>query len=121
MEFKLKDVTPPSGRANATNALAFYDPWGIPYAFCFDNGKGGVYYVGPLQNGVPTNPQPWKDTRAYDNQIPLPFSDGASTTVFTGGFAFFSNGPDTRSGTGPSFPGSNDRAKAYEDDIRSWR
>lgn len=121
MEFRLKDVTSPSGRAKPTDALAFYDPWGMPYAFCFDNGKRGVYFVGPSQKGMPTNPQPWIDSRANDNQIPLPFSDGTFTNPIPEGFAFFSNGPDTRTGTGPSDPGGKDRAGAYEDDIRSWK
>ncbi|MBI5686224.1 MAG: hypothetical protein HZC54_14220 [Verrucomicrobia bacterium] len=121
MEFRLKDVTHPSGGANSTNALAFYDPWGMPYAFCFDNGVGGIYYEGPFQNGRPSNPRPWKDTKANDNRIPLPFNDGSSKSAIPGGFAFFSNGPDTLSGNGLSDPGGKYQKKAYENDIRSWK
>jgi len=120
MEFKIKDVTIP-GVGNQS-PLAFYDPWSMPYAYCFDNGKKGSYYGGPFQNGVPSNLQSWTDNTAYDNQVPVPFKDDASSsTIIPGGFAFFSDGPDTRSGTDQSDPGGRNLTKAYEDDARSWR
>jgi len=120
MEFKLKDVTIP-GTGNQS-PLAFYDPWSMPYAFCFDNGKRGLYYGGPFQNGNPSNLQSWTDPTAYDSQIPAPFRDDSSTSnIIPGGYAFFSNGPDTRTGTDQSDPGSKNQTKAYEDDVRSWK
>ena len=121
MELKAKDVMIP-GAGSSQSPLAFYDPWSMPYAYCFDNGKKGAYYVGPFQNGNPSNMQAWTDTTAYDNQVPAPFKDDASNTmIISGGFAFFSDGPDTRSGTDQSEPGSKNQTKAYEDDVRSWR
>ncbi|MCX6907633.1 MAG: prepilin-type N-terminal cleavage/methylation domain-containing protein [Verrucomicrobia bacterium] len=120
MEFKIKDVTIP-GTGNQS-PLAFYDPWSMPYAYCFDNGKKGSYYGGPFQNGQPSNLQSWTDQTAYDSQIPVPFKDDSSTsTIIPGGYAFFSDGPDTRSGTDQSDPGGKNPTKAYEDDVRSWR
>jgi prepilin-type N-terminal cleavage/methylation domain-containing protein len=119
MELKIKDVTIPGSNQSP---LAFYDPWSMPYAYCFDNGKKGGYYGGPFQNGQPSNLQSWTDQTAYDSQIQVPFKDDASnTTIIPGGFAFFSDGPDTRTGTDQSDPGSKNPAKAYEDDVRSWR
>ena len=120
MEFRLKDVTVP-GSASGQSPLAFYDPWGMPYAYCFDNGKKGNYYQGPVQNGTPSGAQGWTDQTAYDNQITVPFKDDSNATLITGGYAFFSDGPDTRTGTDQSDPGSKNPAKAYEDDVRSWR
>jgi prepilin-type N-terminal cleavage/methylation domain-containing protein len=120
MEFKLKDVTV-AGTPASQSALAFYDPWGMPYAYCFDNGKKGNYYQGPLQNGVPSGAQGWTDQTAYDNQIPVPFKDDTGATIIPGGYAFFSDGPDTRTGTDQSDPGSKNPAKAFEDDVRSWK
>jgi hypothetical protein len=91
-----------------TNELAFYDPWGTPYGFAFDNGIGGVCYRGPGAS----NPIPWPDTKAGDGVIPLPFaSANGSTHVIRAGCAFFSNGPDGRTGT----------SETEKDDIRSWR
>jgi len=103
MEFKIKDVTIPG---SSQSPLAFYDPWSIPYGYCFDNGKKGSYYGGPFQNGQPSNLQSWTDTTAYDNQVPVPFKDdSANSTIIPSGFAFFSDGPDTRTGTDQSDPG----------------
>ncbi|MFA6563734.1 MAG: type II secretion system protein [Verrucomicrobiia bacterium] len=120
MEVKIKDVTIP-GSGNQS-PLAFYDPWSMPYGYCFDNGKKGSYYGGPFQNGQPSNLQAWTDNTAYDNNVPVPFKDDSSSTmVIPGGFAFFSDGPDTRSGTDQSEPGSKNLTKAYEDDVRSWK
>ena len=88
--------------------LAFYDPWGTPYAFAFDNGVGGVYYLGP---GT-TNAVPWRDDKADDGTISEPFAATNTTSgVIHAGFAFFSNGPDKKTGT----------ASNGEDDIRSWK
>jgi prepilin-type N-terminal cleavage/methylation domain-containing protein len=121
MEIKAKDVTIP-GSSNNQSPLAFYDPWSMPYAYCFDNGKKGSYYVGPFQNGNPSNMQAWTDDTAYDNKVPVPFKDdSSSSSSISGGYAFFSDGPDTRSGTDQSDPGSKNQTKAYEDDVRSWR
>ena len=114
MKFRPKDVTPP-GQSQAE--LAFYDPWGTPYAFAFDNGVGGVYYLGP---GM-TNAVTWRDDKADDDQITVPFEDETRAKFVSKGFAFFSNGPDTKTGTGLSEPDSRNPAKAYEDDVRSWR
>ena len=119
MEFKRRDMTPPP-RWATTDELSFYDPFGMPYAFCFDNGIGGVYYEGPVENGGPKKPKPWLDSKANDGQIPVRFNDGSTNTVIFCGYAFFSNGPDTRTGTGQSDPGSRYPAKAHEDDVRSW-
>lgn len=105
MEFKLKDVTP---HGKPEEELAFYDPWGTPYGFAFDNGVGGVYYLGPGTN----NPVIWRDGKANDNCVPEPFvTTNATVGVIPGGYAFFSNGPDGRTGTTPG----------CQDDIRSWR
>ena len=120
MEFRIKDVTLP-GVAAGQSAMAFYDPWGMPYAYCFDNGKRGNYYQGPFQNGTPSGAQGWMDQTAYDNQVSVPYKDDSGATMIPGGFAFFSDGPDTRTGTDQSDPGSKNPAKAYEDDVRSWR
>ena len=118
MEIRSKDATV---RALGDEApLALYDPWTVPYAYCFDNGRKGNYYLGPLQNGRPSNPQAWSDATAHDNQIPPPFTDGSHTVMISEGYAFFSNGPDTRTGTGQSEPGGKNPAKAFEDDVRSW-
>ncbi len=120
MEFKVKDVTI-TGQGSQS-PLAFYDPWSMPYAYCFDNGKKGSYYAGPFQNGSPSNLQSWTDATAYDNQVPVPFrEDSSSSSVISGGCAFFSDGPDTRTGTEQSEPGSKVSTKAYEDDVRSWK
>jgi hypothetical protein len=114
MKFKPRDVTYPD---KPQDELAFYDPWGTPYAFAFDNGVGGVYYLGPGTN----NPVVWHDDKADDHQIPVPFEDDSGAKFISQGFAFFSNGPDTKTGTGPSEPDSKNPARAYEDDVRSWR
>lgn len=120
MEIQSKDVT--VRVLGEQTPLALYDPWWTPYAYCFDNGKKGSYYLGPLQNGRPSNLQSWPDTTANDNQVPVPFKDDSSIkTVITEGYAFFSDGPDTRTGTALSDPGGKSTTKAYEDDIRSWR
>jgi len=120
MEIQSKDVTV-RGLGEQT-PLALYDPWWMPYAYCFDNGKKGSYYLGPLQNGRPSNLQSWPDTAASDNQVPVPFKDDDSIkTVITESYAFFSDGPDTRTGTGPSDSGGRSTTKAYEDDVRSWK
>lgn len=120
MEIQSKDVT--VRVFGEQTPLALYDPWWMPYAYCFDNGKKGSYYLGPLQNNRPSNPQAWSDTTANDNQVPVPFKDDASIkTVITEGYAFFSDGPDTRTGTGPSDPGGKGATRAYEDDVRSWK
>ena len=120
MEFRIKDVTIPG--SGGQSPLAFYDPWSMPYAYCFDNGKKGSYYGGPFQNGTPANQQGWTDNTAYDNQVPAPFKDDSSSAMtIPGGFAFFSNGPDTRTGTDQSEPGGKNPTKAYEDDVRSWK
>ena len=114
MKFKPRDVTYPD---KPQDELAFYDPWGTPYAFAFDNGVGGVYYLGP---GM-TNAVIWRDDKADDHHIPVPFEDETGAKFIRGGFAFFSNGPDTKTGTGLSEPDSRDTARAYYDDVRSWR
>lgn len=120
MEIQSKDVT--IRTLGEQTPLALYDPWWMPYAYCFDNGKKGSYYLGPLQNGRPSNLQSWPDTTANDSQVPVPFKDDSSIkTVITEGYAFFSDGPDTRTGTGQSEPGSKNTTKAYEDDVRSWK
>jgi len=120
MEIQSKDVT--VRVLGEQTPLALYDPWWMPYAYCFDNGKKGSYYLGPLQNSRPSNLQSWPDTTANDNQVSVPFKDDSSIkTVITEGYAFFSDGPDTRTGTGQSDPGSKSTTKAYEDDIRSWK
>lgn len=119
MEIQSKDVTIKA--FGEQTPLALYDPWWMPYAYCFDNGKKGSYYLGPLQDSRPSNLQAWPDTTAGDGQVPVPFKDDNSIkTVITEGYAFFSNGPDTRTGTGPSDPGSKNPTKACEDDVRSW-
>lgn len=109
MDFRAKDVTPPySSSKSVSDDLAFYDPWGTPYGFAFDNGIGGVYYRGPGTN----SPTPWPDTKAGDGVIPLPFaSAGGGTNVIRAGCAFFSNGPDGLTGT----------PETEADDIRSWK
>ena len=120
MEIQSKDVT--IRVFGEQTPLALYDPWWMPYAYCFDNGKKGSYYQGPLQDGRPSNLQAWPDATANDNQVPVPFKDDTSVkTVITEGYAFFSDGPDTRTGTGPSSPNSKSTTKAYEDDVRSWQ
>lgn len=98
MEFKANEVTRPG--SGGTSALAFCDPWGVPYAFCFDNGKAGY-----VEGGV------WKDSVAYDNQVDMPFRDGPPGSSIHAGCAFFSSGPDGRTGT----------ASTTRDDIRSWK
>jgi len=105
MEFKAKDVTLPG--AGGQSPLAFYDPWGTPYAFCFDNGKPGIYYSGPGNAGETA----WLDSTAGDNQVSVPFKDSSGATPIPAGYAFFSNGPDGRTGT----------ASTVGDDIRSWK
>lgn len=114
MEFKLKDLTAKSGSGgDSTSEVQFYDPWGIPYAFCFDNGKAGYVYGNTS----------WKDSTAYDNTIPKPVvNDGTPGLTINVGFAFFSNGPDQNTGSGPSDPkNQSSQVKAYEDDVRSWK
>ena len=61
------------------------------------------------------------DQIEYDKQISLPLKYDSGAQFIPGGFAFFSDGPDTRTGTDQSDPGSKNPAKAYEDDVRSWR
>lgn len=109
MDFRAKDVTPPKSSGKpASDELAFYDPWGTPYGFAFDNGIGGIYYRGPGTN----NPTPWPDTKAGDGVIPLPFASAdGGTNVIRAGCAFFSNGPDGLTGT----------PETEADDIRSWK
>ena len=120
MEIQSRDVTIKA--FGEQTPLALYDPWWIPYAYCFDNGKKGSYYAGPLQNGRPSGLQAWPDTTGNDGQVPVPFKDdNSSKTVITEGYAFFSNGPDTRTGTDQSEPGGKNPMKAYEDDVRSWQ
>lgn len=55
MGFKVRDTTIPGFGDRCP--LAYYDLWGMPYAYCFDNGKKGSYYLGPLENGTPSNQQ----------------------------------------------------------------
>ncbi len=106
MEFRIKDVTIPG--SSGRSPLAFYDPWGTPYAFCFDNGRSGIYFSGPGNAGETV----WRDSPGYNNAIPKPFPDiGGGAGEISYGFAFFSNGPDRFTGT----------AATAEDDIRSWR
>ena len=105
MEFRAKDVMRPGG--GGQSPLAFYDPWGTPYAFCFDNGKPGVYFSGPGTAGETV----WLDSTASDNQVSVPFKDSSGATTILAGYAFFSNGPDRRTGT----------ASTVGDDIRSWK
>ena len=127
MEYKIKDITNRStagstGAASATGS-PFFDPWGTPYGFCFDNGGSGLYYRGPGFTGAAA----WRDQpAAYDNIIPEAFTTGSGTAAqINAGAAFFSNGPDQRTGTGPSNPsaGGSTASKilAYEDDVRSWK
>ena len=105
MEFTVKDVTLPG--AGGRSPLAFYDPWGTPYAFCFDNDKLGVYFRGPGTTGETV----WLDSPAGDNKVCMPFMDFSGAMTIPAGYAFFSNGPDGRTGTGPT----------TRDDIRSWK
>ncbi|MFZ2640516.1 MAG: hypothetical protein WA117_05970 [Verrucomicrobiia bacterium] len=114
MKFKLKDVTL-HGRPQ--EELGLRDPWGTPYGFAYDNGNGGIYYLGPGTN----SPVVWHDNKANDDTIPTPFEDSSTVSVIRKGCAFFSNGPDGRTGTGQSSSGGKNRAKACKDDIRSWR
>ncbi|MBI5394053.1 MAG: type II secretion system protein [Verrucomicrobia bacterium] len=116
MDFKARDVS--SGSAGAQGQVAFYDPWGTPYAYSFDNGQQGLYYVGPGMS----NQQQWSDKTAYDNTVDKPFQDGnTQSQLINAGFAFFSNGPDTRTGTAPSDPNASSSVASYEDDVRSWK
>jgi prepilin-type N-terminal cleavage/methylation domain-containing protein len=115
MDFKAKDV---SSDSSGRGEVAFFDPWGTPYAYSFDNGQQGMYYAGPGMS----HQQQWSDRTAYDNAVDKPFQDGnAQSQVINGGFAFFSNGPDSRTGAAPSDPTSSSSAQAYEDDVRSWK
>ena len=110
MEFKINDVTDPIPEDSAAYyvATAFFDPWGTPYSFAFDNGIGGVYHRGPGNNGA----TPWPVGKAGDGIIIPPFLSGSGReeTNHTG-FVFFSNGPDQRTGT----------PETAKDDIRSWK
>ncbi len=115
MDFKAKDVS--SGTAGAAGQIALYDPWGTPYGYAFDNGREGAFFVGP---GM-ANQQGWSDKTAYDNQVDKPYSDGSRNIYINDGWAFFSNGPDTRTGVGPSDPTSQATARAFDDDVRSWK
>ena len=123
MEFKAKDVSARSASSSSGEAsysrISFYDPWGTPYGWCFDNGKSGRYCRGPTTSGETG----WRDITGYDNVIDEPFNTGTSSSKINGGFAFFSGGPDTRSGTGLSNPsgGTTSKAIAHEDDVRSWK
>ena len=99
MEFSAKDLAPLSSvGAGAGGEMALVDPWGTPYAFCFDNGKAG-YATSVV----------WQDQAAYDNKIPKPYPDSSLGDSIDAGAAFFSNGPDKRTGDA-----------AGKDDIRSW-
>jgi prepilin-type N-terminal cleavage/methylation domain-containing protein len=126
MEFKSKDVSVRSvsgsgaGSSASFGQVAFYDPWGTPYGHCFDNGANGIYRRGPGNTAATT----WRDNTAYDNVIEEPFTTSGGQLKINAGYAFFSNGPDTRTGTGPSNPsagGSSRSTLAYEDDVRSWK
>jgi len=112
MEFKLKDVIS-SPTQQTTGPL--HDPWGTPYAYAFDNGVGGEYFA---HAGWPQSGVPWRDPASDDNILPAPFSIPGKPDLIDTASAFFSNGPDQRTGPGPSRAGS--RTPAYEDDIRSW-
>ena len=115
MDFRARDVS--SGSTGSQGQMALYDPWGTPYGYCFDNGQPGAFFVGPGMSGL----QQWSDKNAYDNQIEKPYSDGSQNEFINSGSAFFSNGPDTRTGSGPSDPTSNNSARACDDDVRSWK
>ncbi|MBI5395987.1 MAG: type II secretion system protein [Verrucomicrobia bacterium] len=114
LEFAAKEVTVP-GAAGKSGPL--YDPWGVPYAYCFDNGTGGEYFQGSdsAQETVP-----WRDEAAYDHIVPAPFAISGKPNRIDAECAFFSNGPDRRTGTGPSDHRSTSGSAAYEDDVRSW-
>ncbi len=102
MVFNIKDLAPiSSSGAEAGGEMVLVDPWGTPYAFCFDNGKAGC-----------ATGTTWKDQTALDNKISKPFPDGSSDDSINAGAAFFSNGPDKSTGS---------QNIAYEDDVRSWK
>ena len=109
LEFKARDVTPrDSFGKTTTGELAFYDPWGTPYAFAFHNGIGGIYYRGPRNKEATI----WHDSKTGEKGIPLPFATTSDeNNLIEADFAFFSNGPDRCTGT----------TESARDDIRSWR
>lgn len=77
MGFRVKYVTPPgSSGKSAAGELAFYDPWGAPYAFAFHNGIGGIYYCGPGNKGATI----WHDLKAGEKGIPLPLATSSNET-----------------------------------------
>ncbi len=80
-----------------------FDPWGAPYGYCFDNGTGGEYFQAA---GWPQASVPWRDEAGYDHLLPTPFPAGGGPNRIDAECPFFSNGPDTRTGTGPSKPKS---------------
>lgn len=88
--------------------LTVYDPWGTPYAFCIDNGHDGIYFRGPGN----TEETAWRNMTGNKTvgAISLPFGNRSSELPIFGKWAFFSNGPDRRTGT----------ASTSRDDIRSW-
>jgi type II secretory pathway pseudopilin PulG len=115
MDFKAHQVS-----FAGAGLCAFLDPWGVPYAYAFDNGIGGEYFE---KQGWPQTGRPWRDDVAGDNVLPRPFPPGQ----INAGCAFFSVGPDWRTGMGPSDPSKPPkwwsiwRSKlAYEDDVASW-
>jgi prepilin-type N-terminal cleavage/methylation domain-containing protein len=112
MEFKTKDVIN-SPTQQSTGPL--HDRWGTPFAYAFDNGVGGEYFA---RGGWPQSGVRWPDPTSDDNILPAPFSISGKPDLIDTACAFFSNGPDQRTGTVPSRPGS--QTPAYEDDIRSW-
>lgn len=116
MDFPIKEVAAP-GAAGGTSGV-LHDPWGVPYGYCFDNGTGGEYFQGGA-SGLAT--LRWPDQAAYDHIVTAPFPILGQPPRIDAECAFFSNGPDMRTGTGPSNPESGADHPAYEDDVRSWR
>jgi prepilin-type N-terminal cleavage/methylation domain-containing protein len=133
MEFRRKDVSGPKQDSNTPNR-GFSDPWGVCYAYCFDNGYGGWWQPNNSSS------QRWPDPAGGDNLLQEPFrissqaragpalavtdagamvvTPGQSGGTIQAGFAFFSNGPDGVSGSGDR---NQDRRADHEDDLRSWR
>lgn len=118
-KIKFLEVASQEAAARGPGGLsgALHDPWGVPYGYCFDNGAGGGYFQGSDSGNATV---PWRDETAYDHIVPAPFPIGGKPNRIDAECAFFSNGPDRRTGPGPSSLDSNASSAAHEDDVRSW-